>query len=233
MIGRPCPVPPKRRVVELSACSNSSNRRSTVSGDMPIPLSHTLIRRGCPVLALIGIWFSPSSVNLMALFTRLWRICRIRRSSLPRGRGRRNPGLRVRRHADAGLQAARQPHRLERRRVERELARRELRQVQHVVEDVEERLAGGLDHPQHLALRGVGDDPLHHLGHAEHAVQGRADLVAHLREEARLRLRCQFRLLPRLDQFAPARAADRDVAHDRGNERLAADAEMRDGKLGQ
>jgi hypothetical protein len=38
-MARPRPVPPKRRVVDASACENGSNRRSWSSGAMPMPVS--------------------------------------------------------------------------------------------------------------------------------------------------------------------------------------------------
>jgi hypothetical protein len=38
-IARPRPVPPKRRVVDASACTKRSNKRSIASGEMPTPVS--------------------------------------------------------------------------------------------------------------------------------------------------------------------------------------------------
>lgn len=43
-IARPSPVPPKRRVVELSAWLKAWNRRPRASGEMPIPVSRTSTR---------------------------------------------------------------------------------------------------------------------------------------------------------------------------------------------
>jgi hypothetical protein len=37
----PSPVPPKRRVVEGSACANDWNRFARASGEMPMPVSRT------------------------------------------------------------------------------------------------------------------------------------------------------------------------------------------------
>ena len=42
LIASPRPVPPKRRVTELSACTNGSKIASSVSAGMPIPLSVTV-----------------------------------------------------------------------------------------------------------------------------------------------------------------------------------------------
>jgi hypothetical protein len=41
LIDRPRPVPPKRRLIEPSACWNASKMRRTLSGGMPIPVSIT------------------------------------------------------------------------------------------------------------------------------------------------------------------------------------------------
>ena len=40
-IARPRPVPPKRRVMELSVCEKDWNRRGSASGGMPTPVSCT------------------------------------------------------------------------------------------------------------------------------------------------------------------------------------------------
>ena len=42
VIARPRPVPPKRRVVELSACVKAANSWPSCSGAMPMPVSRTL-----------------------------------------------------------------------------------------------------------------------------------------------------------------------------------------------
>jgi hypothetical protein len=39
------PVPPKRRVVDPSACVNGVNKRSSATGSMPMPVSCTVQRR--------------------------------------------------------------------------------------------------------------------------------------------------------------------------------------------
>ena len=58
--------------------------------------------------------------------------------------------------------------------------------VEDVVQQGQQRLAGLLQDAQPLGLRlgqGVGG---HHLGHAQHAIQRRANLVTHIGQEARL-----------------------------------------------
>ena len=65
-IDSPRPVPPKRRVVELSACSKGRNRRSTCSGVMPMPVS--LMRmHSWSASTRASRLTEPVSVNLMAL----------------------------------------------------------------------------------------------------------------------------------------------------------------------
>jgi hypothetical protein len=86
---------------------------------------------------------------------------------------------RVQRAFDDGLQ-------VERRAFEVELARLDLRQVKDVVQQVEERRARLPDHPDAGPLVRREVVVLHGLGHAQDAVEGRADLVAGDGEEAAL-----------------------------------------------
>ena len=84
-MARPRPVPPKRRVVEASACVNASNREPALSGAMPMPVSRTANRSVTASAAsetrLTVTAISPCSVNLTALPTRLVSICRSRPGS--------------------------------------------------------------------------------------------------------------------------------------------------------
>ena len=81
-IASPRPVPPYWRVVELSACENALNIRSSLSCGMPIPVSRTSkLKRDAvagvsPRLTLTRI--VPAGVNLMAFESRLDRIWRRR-----------------------------------------------------------------------------------------------------------------------------------------------------------
>ena len=68
-----------------------------------------------------------------------------------------------------------------------QLAGLDLGEVEHVVEHRQQLLARLADHAQPLALRRRRRSPrCHHLGHGQHAVQRRADLVAHVGQELRL-----------------------------------------------
>ena len=80
-IARPRPVPPKRRVVVLSACENLSNSRGSVFGSNPMPVSCTS-KHNCTLFRVAlgradtAMPTVPVSVNLMALLIKLlstWR----------------------------------------------------------------------------------------------------------------------------------------------------------------
>ena len=71
----PSPVPPKRRVMELSAWENGSNRRACLSLSRPMPVSMTAKRTYARSFShrsrVTWTTILPSSVNLMALLTKL------------------------------------------------------------------------------------------------------------------------------------------------------------------
>ena len=75
-----------------------------------------------------------------------------------------------------------------------EPSRLDLGEVEHVVDDAQQRLRAVAHGRDGAALRGVEPLAVEHLHHAEHAVHRRADLVAHGGEERRLRLVRGFRL---------------------------------------
>ena len=84
---KPSPVPPNRRVVELSACEKGWKIAAICSAAIPTPVSLTSNpRRGLGLSAGVAIATSkrtpPRSVNLMALPSRLMRIWRRRVGSL-------------------------------------------------------------------------------------------------------------------------------------------------------
>ncbi len=82
----PRPVPPKRRVIDASACENGANMRCSRAGSMPMPVSRTTKRSWAWPASRPASSTStdtvPTSVNLMALPTRLTRIC-CRRGASP------------------------------------------------------------------------------------------------------------------------------------------------------
>ena len=93
-IARPRPVPPYLRVVEVSAWLKAWNSCPIFSGAMPMPVSRT--EKWSSVLSPWGVCretcrtrirISPFSVNLIALPTRLTRICLMRWKSPSTFRG--------------------------------------------------------------------------------------------------------------------------------------------------
>jgi hypothetical protein len=64
----------------------------------------------------------------------------------------------------------------------------DLREVEHVVDNAQQRLRGIADGRDGTPLRAVEALALQHVDHAEYAVHRRADLVAHSGKEGRFRL---------------------------------------------
>ena len=87
----PSPVPPKRRVVDASACTNGPKICHCLSGATPMPVSDTAKRSdaSCAVTAwaATSTTTSPCSVNLTAFPTRLRITCRRRPGSPSRASG--------------------------------------------------------------------------------------------------------------------------------------------------
>ena len=79
--------------------------------------------------------------------------------------------------------------------VEIELARLDFREVQNVVDDGHQGIRRTLDHAQVLALLGREFGIESELRHADDAVHGRANLVAHIGEKGALGLAGGFRSL--------------------------------------
>ena len=67
-------------------------------------------------------------------------------------------------------------------------SRVELGEVEHVVEHVQQGAAGTQGHVEHLGLLVIQRRVGQQAGHAQHAVERRADLVAHVGQELRLQL---------------------------------------------
>ena len=153
-MARPRPAPPWRRVSAVSTCSNSPKMRSASSGGMPGPLSATAkTMRSAPVTAVPRSTEKvtpPASVNLTPLPARLRSTWRSRARSTSTA-GRRGPS---RGNVDAlGVGAGGEQlgdllqQRLELGRLgpEIEAAGLDLGKVEHVVDQRQQRLAGGVD----------------------------------------------------------------------------------------
>ena len=84
---RPSPVPPKRRVVELSAWVKRWNSRPTCVGVMPIPVSDTrnaTAPSGSRATASVTVPFSVNLAALLSRFSSIWRTRVTSECMLPR-----------------------------------------------------------------------------------------------------------------------------------------------------
>ena len=163
----------------------------------------------------------PFSVNLMALPARLSSTWRSRGASPTRRR--RQALVDEAGDLDAlGLRARRQQfdrfldHGGEREgpRLEVELAGLDLGEIQNLLDQRQQRFAGGLRRLGISHLLGRQRRVEQQVGHAEHAVERRADLVADHRQEARLGAIGALGLVARGMQRALGLDARRDVAAD-------------------
>src|SRR6185312_16162903 len=110
-----------------------------------------------------------------------------------------------------------------------ELAGLDLGEVQDIVDDCEQRPGAASDGLGEVALHGVERGVEQQLGHAEDAVHGRSDLVAHVREELALRPVRGIRRFPRLDECPLILAALADVLQRAGHtDRLTVRIELAD-----
>ena len=194
-----------------------------------MPVSRTATRRP-PVSTVTVTTTSPSCVNLTALPTRLVSTWRSRPSSPLTHCGTsseictsssrpalvRAPGQQVARVAD------RLAH-VEVRRVQVQLAGLDLREVEDVVDDRQQRAAGAAHRLGERALLVVERRVQQQVGHAEHAVHRGADLVADVGHELGLQPRRLERLVARHDELglrAPALHELAEEAGDRHHRRL-------------
>ena len=230
-IERPRPVPPYSRVVEPSAWAKASKISSCLSRGMPIPVSAT--RKPSTTAPASSDCFStctttsPRSVNLMALPTRLTRTWRSRGPSPTRRSGTSGA---IRPASSRPFWCARRPSvrrvspRVSRRSnsagFEVEPPRLDLREVEHVVDEPEERLRRVLEGEQVLPLLGGEGRVEQQLGHPDDGVHRGPDLVAHVGEEVALGPAGRDRGLPRELQLLRDPPLLGDVARHRVDEAL-------------
>ncbi|MCX5743251.1 MAG: hypothetical protein NT062_12225, partial [Proteobacteria bacterium] len=124
------------------------------------------------------------------------RIDEVRELEPLRRRGRRD-------QVERGLDALAQVERME---LDLELARLDLREVEDVVDDRQQVIAARPDGLDEVALAGVERGVEQQAAHADDGVHRRPDLVAHRREERRLRAHRGLRGLARLLQLGGAQA---------------------------
>ena len=223
-IVRPRPVPPKRRVVDDSACTNGSNRlrlhfrRNADAGVLDGDFDASERRRSAATTAHAARRPRPCGVNLMALPSRLNRICRNRTLS-PRSVAATSGAISTRTFrpfswARPGEQAdgvVDQVAHVDRLGFDRQPSRFDLRIVEQVVENLQQRARRLVDHAQHFALVRIERRALQHFDEPEHAVHRRADFMAHHREEVVFRTRGRFGQVARAREFVGARVLDARV----------------------
>ena len=193
VIANPSPVPSCRRVEEASTWLNLSNTAASLSAGMPIPVSVTAMR----ILVPSSSAHAAGVDQNMAGVGELHGIADEIGDDLPDTADIADIGV-----GKAGLDAHDQfeilllrprrdqcRHVLDRlrecegRRIEHELPGVDLREVEDVVDDCEQRVAGFDDDLGEGLLLGIEFRPGEKFGHAKHAVHRRPDLVAHIGEE--------------------------------------------------
>ena len=204
----PSPVPPWVRVVEASAWRNGSKRCSAFSGSMPIPVSATSKRTRRPVSVSLA---RGDAHGDLAERGELDRVGDQVGEDLPEAEAvavdaQRRAALDERAQVEvlgAGVLGEHVDGRVDRLgevelgALELELAGLDLRQVEDVVDDRQQRVARRAHHRRVAALLLVELGVEQQLRHPDHAVHRRADLVAHVGQELRLHARGLERLVAR------------------------------------
>ena len=192
-------MPPYLRVVEPSAWMNGLKIASCCSGGTPMPVSDTLNRS---IASPVRLGLDLDGQHHFAALRELDRHSRSRFVTIWRSR----PGsptsavgtsgwmsqassspFTCARLASSLSAVARQSLKSNGMMSTVELAGLDLREVEDVVDDGQQRLAGRLDHVQVFALLGGEVRVEGELGHADDAVQRGANLVAHVGQELALR----------------------------------------------
>ena len=204
----PRPVPPNLRVEEPSACSNSRKTRSWSSRLRPMPVSRTTKRMPSPGSSGSAMTATPPrsreldgvAGEIEQHLAQPRRVADdVRRQAFVDQRGDLDAlGLRARRQQFD--HAFHQRAERERPRLQIEPAGLDLGEIENLLDQRQQRFARG------LCRLGVGDllgrelGVEQQVGHAEHAVERRADLVADHGEEARLGAVGGLRLVARRAQ---------------------------------
>ena len=212
-IDSPRPVPPKRRVVDWSACEKAVKIAPTLSAGMPMPVSRTRTarRRGSPGASSDLQQDMPALGELERVVDEIAQDLRQAHGiagdlvrHLGRDRGRKIEPLRLRALAEQRHDGVDDLGRVDGDALELELAGLDLGEVQDVVDDREKALARAGDD---LGVAPLPDRQIRRrqeLGHDQHAVHRRADLVAHGGEELGFRDVGGFRRLLGLAQIVGA-----------------------------
>ena len=194
LIASPRPVPPKRRVVEPSSCTKASKIAAWFSGRMPVPVSITSMTSDHVRLGRIH---AAGAHQHVAAGGELERVRHQVHEDLANAQlVAPGPAMQIRvdveQQLDALLVRALREQvddlldhlaDVEILGLEAQLAGLDLREVENVVDDGQQRVGRALDGRREAALARIELGIEQQLGHAEHAVHRRADLVRHAREE--------------------------------------------------
>ncbi len=200
LIARPRPVPPYRRDVEVSACTNGWNTCRSICGAMPMPVSETSKR--ITTLGIGGFRIHDANDDL----TRLRELDRVAdevgqhlahatgvapddAGDRPLDDGHELEALGLGRPGQEVDDVADDVADPEVDLLDLQLAGFDLREVEDVVDDRQQRLARVPHRLRVVALAGVEIGLEQQVGHADDAVHRRADLVAHVGQEVGLQPR--------------------------------------------
>ena len=204
---RPRPVPPCLRVVDMSACVNGWNSFAACSGVMPMPVSRTenLSCTFSPVRSSSSIFsrISPLLGELDGVVDEVGqdlaepqRVAQQVLRDVRRDVRQELQALLVRLLGGERGDGADDLVEPEVGGLDVELAGLDLREVEDVVDDGQQRRAGVVDLADVVALLGGELGLEREVRQADDGVHRRADLVAHVREEHGLHLRGFLGLLP-------------------------------------
>ena len=216
-MGSPRPVPPYRRVVEVSACAKASNIWPRFSAGMPIPVSVTSNENDADVTLCSIICTrtptSPRSVNLTALpikFVKIWR----RRPGSPTsavGRSAGNEASKLQAFAIGQVAESfccflHNDPQVERAALELNPSGFDLREIEDFVDNTEKCLGRTLRGFHKALLFRLQLGLTHEFQRPEYPVQRRSHFMAHVRQELRLDPDGSFQLYrPLLDPCLESR----------------------------
>ncbi len=205
----PRPMPPCRRVVEVSPWTNASNRSGAVSALTPTPVSSNSMRTPPPAATAARTRTLPVSVKVIAFDSSLRTMRRTRAASpttsagsagsITAARSRPFSWARAGVDLDGGVDDRGE---IEGRVRQRQRAALERGVVDRVLDDRQHRLAGGEGRRDVLVLLRRQRRLEQQAGAAEHGVHRRLELVAHRGEEGRPRPRRGIGLAPRVGELA-------------------------------
>ena len=210
-MARPRPVPPKRRVVVLSACSKAANSLSNLVGldaDAGVGDREAHAQRAIAVVNASHLHLNAAGVGELHRIAqqveqRLRQPRRVAAQAVGHAAGvdRDGEALDARTFGHHRLGAAQHRAQREVGALEGQLARLDLRQVEDVVDHLRQVLRGVVDLVEPVGLRRARVVAPQQVRQADHRIHRRADLVAHVGQEGALGACGRLGLVARLDQL--------------------------------